>query len=116
MYMFSNCTSLTTAPALPVTTLADSCYAGMFYGCTSLTTAPELPSETLVDNCYAEMFADCSSLNYIKCLAIDISAYGCTDYWVMGVAPTGTFVKNPNMNDWTEDEQGIPAGWDIEDA
>ena len=115
MYMFSNCTSLTTAPALPVTTLADSCYAGMFYGCTSLTTAPELPSETLVDNCYAEMFADCSSLNYIKCLAIDISAYGCTDYWVSGVADTGTFVKNQNTisTSWERGDSGIPTGWTV---
>ena len=114
--MFSNCTSLTTAPALPATTLVGGCYNGMFQGCSSLTTAPELPAETLADYCYAEMFADCSSLNYIKCLATDISAYGCTDVWVMGVAPTGTFVKNPDMYDWTEDEQGIPAGWDIQDA
>ena len=114
--MFSRCTSLTTVPALPATTLAHGCYQNMFFGCTSLTTAPELPAETLADYCYADMFGDCTSLNYIKCLATDISAYGCTDYWVNNVAATGTFVKNPNMNDWTEDENGIPAGWDIEDA
>ena len=35
-YMFYNCTSLTTAPALPATTLADYCYGNMFYDCTSL--------------------------------------------------------------------------------
>ena len=34
--MFRNCTSLTQAPALPATTLADSCYYSMFDGCTSL--------------------------------------------------------------------------------
>ena len=115
-WMFYGCTSLTQAPALPATTLANSCYDFMFCNCTKLTQAPELPASTLAKSCYQHMFMSCSSLNYIKCLATDISAYGCTDYWVMGVAPTGTFVKNPNMNDWTEDEQGIPAGWDIEDA
>lgn len=61
--MFSNCTSLTTAPSiLPATTLSDSCYYGMFYNCTSLTTTPELPATTLADACYGSMFYDCSSL------------------------------------------------------
>ena len=35
--MFNGCTSLTTAPSLPATTLANFCYNGMFSGCTSLT-------------------------------------------------------------------------------
>lgn len=35
-YMFENCTSLTTAPALPATTLTNGCYDSMFKGCTSL--------------------------------------------------------------------------------
>ena len=34
--MFQGCTSLTQAPALPATTLADYCYFSMFQGCTSL--------------------------------------------------------------------------------
>ena len=37
---------------LPATTLANSCYYSMFYGCTSLTTAPELPATNLADYCY----------------------------------------------------------------
>ena len=60
--MFSNCTSLTTAPQLPATTLTDSCYYYMFSGCTSLTTAPELPATTLANYCYMRMFTDCTSL------------------------------------------------------
>ena len=35
-YMFYNCQSLTTAPALPATTLASGCYDSMFNDCTSL--------------------------------------------------------------------------------
>lgn len=34
--MFRDCTSLTTAPELPATTLNDGCYQSMFYGCTGL--------------------------------------------------------------------------------
>ncbi len=60
--MFRGCTALTTAPALPATTLAISCYSGMFNGCTALTTAPALPATTLADYCYKEMFYNCTSL------------------------------------------------------
>ena len=31
--MFSDCTSLTTVPELPATTLANDCYANMFFNC-----------------------------------------------------------------------------------
>ena len=34
--MLKGCTSLTTVPALPATTLATSCYDGMFYGCSRI--------------------------------------------------------------------------------
>ena len=62
-YMFSGCTSLTTVPSiLPATTLAEECYTGMFEGCTSLTTAPELPATTLPGSCYNSMFKGCTSL------------------------------------------------------
>ena len=60
--LFSGCTSLTTAPELPATTLAASCYQQMFSGCTSLTTAPELPATTLAAWCYNSMFSGCTSL------------------------------------------------------
>ena len=55
-------TSLTSAPALPATTLAGGCYESMFSGCTSLTSAPALPATTLAEVCYMDMFSDCSSL------------------------------------------------------
>ena len=60
--MFSNCTSLTTAPQLPATTLARSCYASMFQGCTSLITAPDLPANHMPQSCYSDMFAGCINL------------------------------------------------------
>ena len=60
--MFSGCTSLVKAPALPATTLASNCYNSMFSNCTSLAQAPELPATTLADNCYSSMFSGCTSL------------------------------------------------------
>ena len=114
--MFEWCDHLTTAPALPATTLANGCYSDMFCYCLKLTTAPELPATTLANSCYMGMFYACSSLNYIKCLATDISATGCTSSWVSGVAASGTFVKSPNMSSWTTGVGGIPNGWTVVDA
>ena len=37
---------------LPATTLATRCYNSMFFGCTSLTTAPKLPATSMEERCY----------------------------------------------------------------
>ena len=115
-WMFQGCISLTTAPSiLPATTLERGCYNRMFGDCRSLTTAPELPATTLAQGCYSNMFQGCTNLNYIKCLATDISASNCTGGWVSGVSYTGTFVKHPDMNNWTRGVNGIPVNWNVED-
>lgn len=114
--MFAYCSSLTTAPALPATTLVQFCYASMFGGCTSLTTAPALLATTLVRSCYYNMFATCINLNSITCLATNISATDCTTYWLSGVSSTGTFTKAASMNDWTSGVDGIPSGWTVVNA
>jgi hypothetical protein len=88
----------------------------MFRGCTSLTTAPNLSATTLAEQCYNGMFNGCTNLNYIKCLATDISASLCTSGWVYNVSSTGTFVKNPSMSSWTTGIDGIPDGWAVQDA
>ena len=76
--MFRGCESLTTAPELPATILANSCYYCMFYGCTSLTTAPSiLPATTLIDNCYHDMFRNCTSLTTAPELPATTLATGC---------------------------------------
>ena len=75
--MFSGCTSLTTAPALPATTLADRCYSSMFYDCTSLTTAPALPATTLAEGCYNSMFSGCTSLTTAPALPATTLADRC---------------------------------------
>ena len=114
--MFAGCTSLKTAPVLNAKTLNFKCYESMFAGCTSLTAAPELPATTLGNYCYANMFSGCTNIKYIKCLATNISALNCTYCWVLGVSPTGTFVKNPDMENWTTGDLGIPSGWTVENA
>ena len=62
--MFYNCTSLTTAPTLPATTLLNcsNCYESMFEGCSSLTSSPQLPATILSNYCYQRMFSGCTSL------------------------------------------------------
>ena len=61
--MFSSCSGLTSAPALPATSLAEYCYSRMFSHCSRLTAAPpELPATTLAEHCYSGMFYSCSGL------------------------------------------------------
>ena len=108
--MFNGCTSLAAAPALPATTLLDNCYAYMFQGCTSLTTAPTLPAATLVQSCYTHMFQNCTSLNNVTTYADDISASLCLDDWLDNVAATGTF-NNLGSAVYPSGASGIPSGW-----
>ena len=75
--MFYNCTSLTQAPELPATRLAESCYEKMFHDCTSLTQAPELPATTLANHCYQSMFYNCTSLTQAPELPATTLAKGC---------------------------------------
>ena len=114
--MFYNCTSLVNASELPATTLTTDCYNSMFSNCTSLTTAPELPATTLVDGCYRMMFLECASLNHITMLATNVSASRCLYNWVYDVSSTGTFVKHPDMNSLPTGTSGIPEGWAVENA
>ena len=76
-YMFSSCTSLIQAPALPATTLTNYCYRGMFNGCTSLTNAPALPATVLKSYCYYSMFQNCTSLTKAPALPATTLAMGC---------------------------------------
>ena len=78
--MFLGCQSLTEAPVLPATTLASSCYSGMFSRCQSLTKAPELPATTLADRCYNSMFARCQSLTKAPRLPATTLASDCYGY------------------------------------
>lgn len=112
--MFKNCIYLTTPPYLPAINLSSSCYESMFEGCTNLVRAPELPATNLYqcNECYKRMFYGCRNLNYIKAMFKQRPASGqYTANWVYGVADSGEFVKNADV-DW--DDRGvsaIPVNW-----
>ena len=114
--MFQGCTSLVNPPQISATTMAASrCMMGMFYGCSNLEVAPDLYIDSVSYNGFNEMFRGCTKLRYIKCLATALNGY--TTNWVNGVQTTaGTFVKHPDMNDWSRGNAGIPNNWTIEDA
>lgn len=112
--MFEGCASLIAAPALPATTLMSSCYDRMFQDCTSLTTAPVLPATKLVSGCYDRMFSGCTNLNYVKAMFTTTPSTNYTSYWLSGVSPTGTFVKNASATWNLTGSSGIPDGWTIE--
>ena len=88
----------------------------MFSGCTSLSTAPALPATQLAPYCYMNMFNGCNQLNYVKMMATDISSFGNLTVitWLYRVAPTGTFVKNSAAT-WDESKV-IPSGWTVQTA
>ena len=116
--MFKNCTSLTTAPALPATTLASWCYGFMFQYCTSLTAAPILPA-TIIDEhyCYINMFYGSTSLSSVEVKFSNWQkSLGVTSNWLKDVAASGTF-KCPTALGTNETiDRGVgycPAGWTV---
>ena len=133
--MFRACTSLTSAPALPATTVAEGCYFNMFRKCTGLTSVanitlpamelqpdcyreifrdcsgltsvPVFPAPILVARCYQQMLSGCTSLTSITCLATDISAEQCTYQWMSGTKNSNTchFYKASTIG------VGVSGGW-----
>lgn len=116
--MFALCTNLREPPLLPATTLKEFCYRGMFYQCTKLRRAPELPATTIGDayRCYEYMFSGCTSLNYVKAMFGATPSADYTKDWLLGVSPTGTFVKRETS--WDPDSvrgpSGVPVGWSVQ--
>ena len=79
-----------------------------------MTKSPILRSSTSATNCYKEMFEGNGNLNEITCLLT--TSTGCTTDWVRyACADTGTFYKSPLKNDWSQGNNGIPAGWTVVD-
>lgn len=120
-YMFGGCTSLVKAPDLHMGVTPSQCCIHMFDGCTNLEKSPLLDVETISGGAFAEMFSGCTSLSYIVCLATgvlrwDQDRYLSTNNWTKGVSAIGTFVKSPDMDDWTWGTSGIPSGWTVIDA
>ena len=90
-------------------TMADCCYWSMFQNCTSLTTDPELPATTLSAYCYYQMFYGCSLINlsttqtgeYQTAYRIPTSGTGTTftnALTDMFTDTGGTFTGTPSIN------------------
>ncbi len=92
--LFYKCESLTQAPELPATTLANSCYSSMFSGCTGLTKAPELPATKLENNCYSSMFKGCTSLTQAPDLPATTIAEQCYGFMFYNCA---SLTKAPKL-------------------
>lgn len=112
--MFNGCRNLVTAPELPATELAQSCYAYMFDTCKSLVKAPDLPATTLVKSCYNGMFYLCWNLNYIKAMFTTTPSDTYTECWVCLAGSTGTFVKNKDATWDVTGNNGVPSGWTVQ--
>ena len=113
--MFKGCTSLTTIPNLPATTLVYVCYDSMFSGCTSLVETPEgwyLPAQTTTTNSCSNMFSNCYKLQK---MAVAYSGTIIAEDWrdfLLGVSSTGTFYYSKNQT--KENIQSIvPSGWTL---
>ena len=109
-WLFAECASLTKAPVLPATTLADSCYWCMFYACLSLTKAPVLPATTLAVDCYYDMFLNCYGLKEVRVSATTTAKDALKD-WLSHVSATGDFYCDPNTTIFPTGTSGIPSGW-----
>ena len=108
--MFQGCTSLTSTPKLPATTLANGCYFSMFYRCASLTSAPELPATTLANNCYNMMFDGCTSLTSAPELPATTLAIGCYNLMFQGCTSLTSTPKLPATTLATSCYYGMFAG------
>lgn len=91
--MFSNCPSLEQAPELPATTLANLCYNSMFMNCKNLTKAPSiLPATELPDGCYNYMFRDCYKLSQAPELpTVTTLGFGCYNDMIASCKSPFTF-------------------------
>ena len=106
--LFMNCTSLTSSPELPATTLWTSCYQHMFYWCTSLVNAPALPATTLWNNCYQSMFVSCTLLSVLPKLPALTMPSACYNSMFNGC----TKIKLSATKTWEyQTPYRIPTAW-----
>ena len=105
-FMFNQCHSLTQAPELSATTLADNCYEFMFQACTSLAQAPALPATTLATSCYYRMFQECTSLTQVPVLPATTLATSC--YYQMFLNCTSLKLSSTKTDEYTQ-EYRIPS-------
>lgn len=88
----------------------------MFSQCTSMKNAPALPATALATRCYYEMFSGSSQLSSVEVGFTSFSDVSYTSYWLMNVAAEGVF-KCPaelGTNETiTRGESNCPADWTV---
>ena len=116
--MFYACSGLLSVPMLPATSLAVYCYSEMFSRCTSITSLPQgmLPATTLAECCYHCMFYSCTSLTSIPELPAVSFATGCYYYMFGGC----TKIKMSLTYDATDYPNAYtfgatPSAWNTQD-
>ena len=75
--LFEGCSKLVNPPELPATEMKPNCYRSLFYGCTSLVNVPKLPATTLATGCYQQLFRNCSKLVNAPALPATVLAQNC---------------------------------------
>lgn len=80
--------TITSAPSLNATTLAEYCYESAFKNCRGLTATPILPATIMRRSCYSSMFNGCSSLVSVTPLPSTSLAISCYDFMLSGTAIT----------------------------
>lgn len=72
----------------------------------------------LVSRCLLQMlhyFVSTACLEIKAMFTTDPSTGSYLESWLIGVSPTGTFVKNAAAT-WTNEQAKIPTGWTVETA
>lgn len=108
--MFRDCPYLINIPKLPATTLSDGCYAEMFEDCTILHGDVMLPAEYLTAECYNGMFYNCLNINKVIIGAKDTSAEYCLSGWLYGTTSEGNIYSSYTSLNFNS-SSGIPSGW-----
>ena len=90
----------------------------MFYGCTSLTSTPELPATTLANACYQFMFGGCTNLSSVTMSARSnqiTSKENCCYGWLedagTGAASRTLIVTDEAAYNALESKAYLPANW-----
>lgn len=91
-------------------TVPEYCFIKLFKN-TTITTAPELPATTLANHCYDELFFFCNNLSSIKVFFNDWNSP--IGYWVTNVSPSGIFYCSSKLPQIFGDCY-IPEGWTVE--
>lgn len=105
--MFAHCSSLLNIPAFNVLNAGVSACEGMFLGCTSLQETPVIKALGST-NAFRYMFFGCSSLSKIT---VEFTSWNdSTSYWVVQVAPKGTFI-GPDSLAKVYSDSAIPESW-----